>query len=323
MRIARRVEEAYGFGPSALTIGNFDGVHIGHQHLFRQVVETALQNGVHPTALTFDPHPALIVAPARAPRLLTTPEERATLMGLQGIEQVLILPFTKELAGLTPETFVRQIVVDALGAKIVLVGENFRFGHKQAGDTRVLTELGVRYGYRVDIVDAVKCRGRVVSSTAVRQRVEGGEVGQASRLLGRPYALSGEVVSGHGIGTKQTVPTLNLRTAAEVLPRNGVYITRTQDIDDGRRWNSISNIGYRPTFGGDSLSIETFLLEPLNGATPRHIRVEFLRRVREERKFDSPEDLKAQILRDVGRAQKLFRRLARWTGHRPARDAAS
>lgn len=321
MRIARRVEDANGYAPSALTIGNFDGVHIGHRQLFQQLIDTARQNGLPSTVLTFDPHPARIVAPERAPRLLTTLEERAALVEEQGIEQVLILPFTKELAGLTPEQFVRQIVVGVLGAKVVLVGENFRFGHQQAGNTRVLIELGKHYGYSVNTVGAVKCRGRVVSSTEVRRRIEGGEAGIAARLLGRPYALSGQVVSGHGIGAKQTVPTLNLHTAAEVLPRTGVYITRTQDLDDGRRWNSMSNIGYRPTFNGDSLSIETFLLEPLNGAAPRNIRVEILRRVRDERKFDSPEDLKAQIVRDAGRAQRFFRRLARWTGNHPSVDA--
>ncbi len=323
MRIARRVEEAAGFGPSSLTIGNFDGVHVGHRQLFRKVVDAARRHGLKSTVLTFDPHPAHIVAPERAPRLLTTLEERTALMAEQRIEQVLILPFTKELAALTPEQFVQQIVVDVLGAKIVLVGENFRFGHKQAGDTRVLAELGERYGYRVDIVDVVQCRGRAVSSTEVRRRIESGEVALASRFLGRPYALSGEVISGHGIGAKQTVPTLNLRTASEVLPRTGVYITRTRDLNDGRHWNSVSNIGYRPTFGGDALSIETFLLEPLNGSTPRNIRVEFLRRVRDERKFESAEELKAQIVRDASRAQIFFRRLARWIGHRPALDAAS
>jgi riboflavin kinase / FMN adenylyltransferase len=308
MRVARSVEEAARFGPSAVTIGNFDGVHAGHRRLFQQVIDAARKSGLHSSVLTFDPHPATIVAPARAPRLLTTPEERARLMGAQGIEQVLILPFTAELARLSPEEFVQQILVKTMCARIVLVGDNFRFGHKQAGDTRVLEKLGGTCGFETRIVDAVKCRGRVVSSSEVRGAIARGQVSLAWRLLERPYALEGEVVPGHGIGSKQTVPTLNLQPSGAMLPANGVYITRTHDLDDGRSWRSITNVGLRPTFGGDSLTVETFLLDPLGDPSPRHIRVELLHHVREEKKFENAEALKAQILRDVGRANVFFRR---------------
>jgi riboflavin kinase/FMN adenylyltransferase len=304
MRVARTLAEATGFGPSAVTIGNFDGVHIGHRHLFGQL----RQGGSKPTVLTFDPHPARVVAPDRAPRLLTTLEERLALMRDQGIEQVLLLPFTAEIARLTPEQFVSQIVSGTLGAKSVLVGDNFRFGHKQAGDTAALAELGTRYGFETRIVGAIKCRGKIVSSSAVRALIDAGDVSLACRFLNRPYAISGEVVHGHGIGSKQTVPTLNLKTSAEIIPARGVYITRTHDLDAPRSWNSITNIGYRPTFGGDELTIETFLLEPLTGETPHRIRLDFLKRVRDERKFENPEALKTQILRDVRRAQTYFRR---------------
>jgi riboflavin kinase/FMN adenylyltransferase len=155
-----------------------------------------------------------------------------------------------------------------------------------------------------------------VSSSEIRRAVEGGKVALAGRLLGRPYATAGVVVPGHGVGSKQTVPTLNLRTHAQVLPATGVYITRTFDEESARRWNSITNVGYRPTFadapGARELTIETFLLEPLEALAPEHIRVEYLRRVREERKFETPEALKAQILRDVGRAKTYFRRVTKW-----------
>lgn len=297
--------------PSAITIGNFDGVHIGHQHLFRQVVAAAKARGLTPAVLTFDPHPARVVAPGRAPKLLTNIEERCALMREQGIEQILVLPFTPEVAKLSPDEFVGRVAVSMLDAKMVFVGENFRFGHKQSGDTRALVELGKRFGFETEIVGAVKCRGRVVSSSLVRELIRAGSVALACRYLNRPYALSGDVVPGHGVGAKQTVPTLNLRTTAEVLPANGVYITRTSDLDSGQRWNSITNIGHRPTFGGGDLSIETFLLERLEGAAPARIRVEFLHRVRDERKFDSPQALRAQIFRDVDRAGAYFRRLDR------------
>jgi riboflavin kinase / FMN adenylyltransferase len=311
MRIARSLDQAAGWGPSALTIGNFDGVHIGHQHLFRELVNAARARSLMPTVLTFDPHPARIVAPARAPRLLTSAEDRCALMADLGIEQVLVLPFTAEVAALTPEQFIRSIVVEAVRARIVMVGDNFRFGHKQAGDTGVLSELGARNGYETRIVGAVKCRGRIVSSSAIREFIDEGNVALVGRLLNRAYSISGEIVSGHGVGSKQTVPTLNLKTDAEILPRNGVYVTRTNDLQSTRQWASITNIGHRPTFGGGELSIETFVLDPFE-AVPERIRLEFLRRVRDERKFDDPAALKSQILRDVGRANAYSRRLARW-----------
>lgn len=312
MRIARRIEDAGAFAPSAVSIGNFDGVHAGHQHLFEEVIQAARETGSRPTVLTFDPHPARIVAPQRAPRLLTEVEERCELMARSGIEQVLVLPFDAELARLTPEEFVQRILVETLGAKIVLVGDNFRFGHKQAGDTQLLAELGARWGFATRIVGAIRMRGRVVSSSEVRRLVENGEVGMACRFLRRPYALTGDVVHGHGVGSKQVVPTLNLRVVGEVLPRRGVYISRTHEIASARSWPSITNLGYRPTFGGDpELGIETFLLHALEGATPSRIRLEFLRRVRDERKFESPEALKAQVMHDVSRARTYFRRVAK------------
>jgi riboflavin kinase/FMN adenylyltransferase len=297
------------FGPCALTIGNFDGVHLAHQQIMRRVVQIALENGWKAAVLTFDPHPATLVAPERAPKLLTNIAQRCELMRAQGIEQILILPFTPEIASLTPEEFVSRIVVERMRARTVLVGDNFRFGNRAAGDVNSLRALGEKYGFRTEGVHAVVARRRIISSTVIRKLVEAGSVSVACRLLGRAYSLEGLVVRGHGIGSKQTVPTLNLRTPAEVIPSRGVYITSTHDLAGGRDWPSITNVGYRPTFGSaDELSIETFLLAPLDGESPEKIRIEFLRWVRPERKFESPEALKSQILRDVTRAQAYFRR---------------
>jgi riboflavin kinase/FMN adenylyltransferase len=302
------------FGPSALSIGNFDGVHFGHRRILRRVKEIAVARGWKPSVLTFDPHPTRVVAPARTPPLLTSPDRRAALMREEGIEQVLILPFTHEVAMLTPEEFVEQLLVKALGARAVLVGDNFHFGHRQAGNVAVLAELGRKFGFETEIVPAVSWRNRVVSSSGIRESIRAGNVSLAARWLQHPYGLEGEVVTGRGVGSKQTVPTLNLATQAEVIPANGVYITRTRDLDRGREWNSVTNIGYRPTFGAsDQLSIETFLLDPLSGESPTRIRVEFLRRIREERRFDTPEALRGQILKDVRTAQAWFRRVKAWT----------
>ena len=310
IRIFRGLEEAKPtFGPSALTIGNFDGVHAGHRRILRRVSEAAREHGWKPSALTFDPHPTVVVAPNRSPRLMTTPEQRCRLMEQEGIEQVLILPFTDEVAQLPAERFVREILVEGLGAKAVLVGANFRFGHRQRGDIALLADLAAESGFFVEVIPAITVRRTVVSSSQIRRLIDAGDVSRACRLLERPFALEGDVVHGHGVGSRQTVPTLNLATKSQVLPADGVYITRTRSLDSAATWQSVTNVGYRPTFGGTDLAIETFLLSPFAGDTPLRIRVEFLRRLREEKKFDSPEQLKAQILRDVKRAQAYFRRV--------------
>jgi riboflavin kinase/FMN adenylyltransferase len=306
------------FGPCAITIGNFDGVHAGHRKILRRVAALAREEGWKSAVLTFDPHPAKLLAPANAPRLISTLDQRARMMLDQGIDQILILPFTLDVAALTPEEFVREILVDKLGARAVLVGSNFHFGKRAAGDAGTLEQLGERYSFETDILAPVVWRKRVISSSEIRRLIEAGNVSTACRMLSRPHALDGAVVSGAGIGSKQTVPTLNLDTKVEVVPGNGVYVTRTREgitqskaqSKAQREWPSITNVGCRPTFGGQHRTIETYLLSALDGAAPQEISVEFLRRVRDERKFESPEALKAQILRDVGRAQTYFRRLA-------------
>jgi riboflavin kinase / FMN adenylyltransferase len=320
MKVYRSLESVPpDFGPSALTIGNFDGVHFGHRQILRRVVQVARERGWRASVLTFDPHPTRIVAPERTPPLLTSPERRADLMAEEGIEQVLILPFTRDVAELSPEEFARNLVAERLGARAVLVGENFRFGRRQAGNVCTLEELGRKLGFLTEVIPTAKCRGRTVSSSVIRQAIEAGRVALAARLLQHPYFIDGIVVKGHGVGSKQTVPTLNLDTTAEVIPARGVYLTRTRNLETGATWNSITNAGYRPTFGGDpQLSVETFLLDPLEGGPPQRIRVEFLCRVRDERKFETPEALRTQILKDVQVARNYFRRAKAWVGPRLA-----
>jgi riboflavin kinase/FMN adenylyltransferase len=314
MRLYRSLEEVPAdFGPCALTVGNFDGVHFGHRRILKQVVALAAERGWKSAVLTFDPHPTQVVAPDRTPVLLTSPAHRAELMGEEGIDEVLILPFTPEIAHLSAEDFVRQLLVDRLAVRAVLVGDNFCFGYRQSGNTRLLVELGARLGFETEIVPAVKWRGGMVSSSGIRALLKSGRVSLAARMLEHPYALDGAVVEGRGVGSKQTVPTLNLAPNGGMIPASGVYVTRAYDLAGARQWNAITNIGYRPTFGAsDQLSIETFLLDPFTGDTPGRIRLEFLWRVRDERQFDSPAVLKDQILRDVGVAQRYFRRTRAW-----------
>jgi riboflavin kinase/FMN adenylyltransferase len=229
-----------------------------------------------------------------------------------GLEAAVVLPFTLELARLSPEEFVEQILVRDLHVKTVLVGENFHFGHKQAGNVKLLKELGAKFGFDVQIVCPVQYRGEIVSSTIIRREVAEGDVSHAGRLLGRPFALTGEVVSGTGTGSKFTFPTLNLAAEQELLPARGVYITRTQLEGETHSHRSVTNIGMRPTFNGSSLSVETHLLDFQPPTTPKRIEVRFWKRLREEKKFSGPEELRAQIARDIARANKFFSRLRRF-----------
>jgi riboflavin kinase/FMN adenylyltransferase len=323
------LEEARGrFGPCALAIGNFDGVHIGHQALLAQATQFVRQNGfvsqdapgqagfvrqndLRPAALTFHPHPATIVAPHRVPPLICTLEQRLRYLQLAGAERILVLPFTAETALLSPKEFVRQILLDVLDTRAVFVGENFHFGHKQAGTPATLEALGKEFGFVSQFVKPVVYRGEVVSSSVIRSCLANGNVTRAARLLNRCFSIEGPVVSGHGVGSKQTVPTLNLHpVAGQILPR-GVYITETFDAAGTRHWQSITNVGVRPTFGGEELTVETFLLSPFDGARPEHIEVRFRRFVRQERQFPTPDALKTQIMRDVGRAKAYWRRVSK------------
>ena len=298
-----------GFGPSAVTIGNFDGVHVGHQAILTRCVARAGEGGLTPTAILFDPHPLRLIAPERAPALMTTPAERIERFSAMGIRAALLLPFTDALRVLTPEEFARRVLVEKLGARNVVVGGNFRFGARHAGDIGTLVELGRRLGFQAEAVSEIRLNGRVVSSSAIRSAVAEGRLGDARRLLGAPFRLRGQVVSGRGIGSKQTVPTLNLDPESELIPADGVYVTRTRALDDGRCWRSVTNVGVRPTFGQSERVAETHLLDPLEGPSPERIEISFHRRLRAEKKFETPEELRRQILIDAARAQRFFRLL--------------
>lgn len=313
-------------GPCAVAIGNFDGVHLGHREILRRAEQVAADEGLAPAVLTFDPHPRRLLRPEVPTRSLDSMEGRLERMRMEGMRDVFVVPFTRELAALSPREFAEKVLVGKLQAKAVLVGDNFRFGAKQAGDTKMLTDLGEELGFRTEVIEAVTTRGVIVSSSAIRHFLREGDVRRAQRLLGYPYSLSGEIISGQGIGRKQTVPTLNLdpapfEAADRLIPAQGVYVTETTDLssEGGRTWPSITNIGTRPTFDGAGVSIETYLLEALEGATPTRIRLEFRARLRAEEKFPNPEALKAQILADVRRAQAYWRRAKRWV--KPDLDA--
>jgi len=303
---------------SVLAIGSFDGIHLGHQAVLRATAERARALKAVPTALTFDPSPRKVLRPETAPLQLSTISQRLSWFSAMGLEAGVVLPFTLELSRQTPEEFVLQILVRDLRIKAVFVGENFRFGHKQAGEVQRLRELGAVHGFEVVILPPVIYRGEVVSSTIIRREVAEGDVSRAARLLGRPFALTGEVITGTGTGRRFTFPTLNLAAEQGMLPGRGVYITRVSLDGEKRSRRAVTNIGMRPTFDGSALSVETHLLETHLESTPKRLEVQFWRRLRDEKKFSGPEELRAQIARDIGRANSFFSRLRRLRSRQPA-----
>jgi phosphoribosyl 1,2-cyclic phosphate phosphodiesterase len=295
--------------PSVLAIGNFDGIHLGHQAILRATVERARALNAISTALTFDPSPRRVLRPETAPLSLSTNAQRMQWFNALGLETAVVLPFTLDLARLSPAEFVETILIRDLRVKAILVGENFRFGHKQQGDVKLLSELGAKRGFEVIVVPPVLYHGEVVSSTIIRREVAEGDVAHADRLLGRPFVLTGPVVSGTGAGRRFTFPTLNLSPEQELIPARGVYITRTCLDGEPQSHRSVTNIGVRPTFNGSGLSTETHLLDVDLQTPPQRIEVRFWKRLREERKFSGPEELREQIAKDIARANEFFARL--------------
>ena len=293
--------------PCVVTIGNFDGVHLAHQTLLRRVVEVARPQGWGATAITFEPHPIKILSPDHAPKLLTTLERKIELIESMGIDLLVALPFTRELARQSPLEFVRHVLVRPLHASSVHVGPNFRFGYRQSGDTEILEELGKQEGFRVEVVPLLEVRGDRVSSTRIRELLAEGLVHKANRLLGRPFAARGPIVAGMGAGRKHTVPTLNLAPIEEQLPKVGVYVTHT--LLGGVPYDSVTNVGFKPTFGDHRLTVETFLLGFSGQIDESAMEIKFLYRLRDEMKFQNPAILKVQIQEDARRALKFFRLL--------------
>ena len=311
VEIFRSLDEGRGrFGPCALAIGNFDGVHIGHQALIGEAVSYARSRDLKPAVLTFNPHPTAIVAPDRVPRLISSIEQRFRLLAEIGVERIFALNFNAQIAALSPEDFVSQILAGALATKAVFVGENFRFGNKQAGTPQVFYRLGEEFGFSVHFLKQISYRRRIVSSTAVREELLVSNVVEAARLLGRCYSLQGPVVRGRGIGSRETVPTLNVVPGSELIVPQGIFVTETFERVTGRSWPSVTSCGYNPTFGATDLTVETFLLSDLEGSSPAAIDVQFRHFLRHEQTYPDAASLKVQILKDVACAKSYWRHAA-------------
>jgi riboflavin kinase/FMN adenylyltransferase len=294
------------FGHTVVSIGNFDGVHLGHQFILERLKQGAAARSSRSVAVTFDPHPLRFLRPENCPRLITPLETRLELLGDAGIDAVLVLGFTAELSRMRAAEFVTAIVHDSLRAVEVHEGTNFRFGYRAEGGVADLSELGRTLGFEVMIHAACQVRGLTVSSSKIRELLSRGAIRTARALLGHGFFIDSTPAAGRGIGSTLTVPTVNLAPYRELLPPNGVYVTRLRIA--GEWFDAVTNVGNRPTFGADSFAVESHLLDfhpiALDAQTP--LRLLFHRRLREERRWPSPEALKEQIMRDVAQAKRYL-----------------
>jgi len=291
-----------------IALGNFDGLHRGHLKIIERVKRGAAEHGGTPMAMTFDPHPPRIVRPDKAPPLLMTKAQRLEALHRAGVTCVAVVRFTKELSQWDADTFVRKVLVEWLRVSEVWVGANFLFGHDRTGTFSVLRGLGQSYGFRADKIDPVRYKDFVVSSTRIRRLVGEARMDEAAALLGRAYYVDGTIVEGRRRGRELGFPTANLETRNELVPPNGVYATIM--TIDGVVHGGVTNIGMRPTFGETTPTIETHVLDYSGNLYGHTVRLAFVQRLRDERRFEDVDALRAQIDADKRRAERLFTRLA-------------
>lgn len=306
MKIFHGTENANIQKPTVLTLGVFDGLHLGHQLIMQTVVERAKAAGAVPTAITFDPHPRAVLHPQSAPPLLQTLDQRLANLEVLGIEQVIVIPFSREFASIPAEEFLSGIVHDRLHSKEVYLGKGFAFGKERGGNIALLRKMSSELGFIADEVAEVRLRGNRISSSRIREHLSEGRVNLARRMLGRPYGVEGVIIRGNRRGHMIGFPTANLKPHNRVIPKFGVYATAT--LVDGSWRRSITNIGVRPTFEQDAdPSIETYIFDLDQDLYGDVLRVRFLHRIRDERKFGGIDELKAQIEKDTRRALNYFR----------------
>ena len=289
---------------TVLSVGNFDGLHLGHQKILRLLLERARATSQHSLAVTFDPHPVRLLRPDRAPQLIQTLSQRLAGFERIGLDAALVLRFDRALSLVSPEDFIQRILVECLHVGTILVGVNFCFGHRGAGDVRLLAEFGKVREFDVEIVPPVEIDGQVVSSTAVRNAIAAGDVDGANELLGRPFSLTGEIRHGAGRGRTILFPTLNMTPEQELLPDLGVYAT--ESILNGKVYPSVTNVGTRPTFNGQGVTVESHLFGFDEQVSGGRMEARFHTRLRDERKFSGPDQLRAQIARDIVAARGYF-----------------
>jgi len=286
-----------------LALGNFDGVHLGHQAIFRQTVARACEIGGTSMVFTFEPHPLHVLAPEKAPLLLTTFSQKMRLIAALGISIGIRVAFNETFARQQPLDFIREVLCQSIGVHDLIVGYDFRFGHRRAGTTTVLQEHATVYGYQVTVVPPITREDIVVSSSNIRRLLHEGQVEAAARLLGRSYSIEGPVVEGYRRGAALGFPTANVRSVNAIVPRTGVYAVRVMWKD--RTYAGVANVGYNPTFGNQALSVEAHLFDFAADLYGETVCIVFVARIREERKFASVDELVAQIACDVQQARAI------------------
>ena len=305
MRLFHGTENAEIARPTVITLGVFDGLHLGHQLIMKTVVERARAVGAVPTVITFEPHPRAVLHPESAPPLLQTFDQKIEALGVLGIEQTIVIHFDEAFSRIRAEDFLREVVKDRLQAREVYLGRGFAFGHNREGNIELLKRISSQLGFIADEVSEVGLRGQRVSSSRIRELLLKGRVNLARRMLGRPYGVEGPVVYGSERGAQIGFPTANIQPHNRVIPRHGVYVTAT--LIDGQWRRSVTNIGTRPTFeSGSTSSVETYVMNWSGDLYGDVVRVRFLHRLRDEKKFGSIDELTAQIGRDVSRAKEYF-----------------
>lgn len=305
MEILRHIENrSIALSRPVLTMGNFDGIHLGHQALLRRVVDEARGRGGSSVVLTFEPHPLKVLAPERAPGLILTHKDKMRLLQSFGVDMVIIQAFDSAFANLEAKDFVQRYLIDKLKIQKIWVGRNFRFGKGRKGRVEDLVHWGKEWGFEVGVVDPIEKGDSRVSSSHIRKLLGQGKVREIFPLLGRYHFVSGRVVRGHQRGRRLGFPTANMVSQTEVLPLDGIYATVFQV--DQHQWSSVTSVGHNPTFGGESKTIETYLFDFQGDLYGRPVRLFFVERIRAERKFASAELLVEQMKQDVLSAQKIL-----------------
>lgn len=306
MRIFRSIDIDEKFENPVLTIGNYDGIHLGHRRIIERVKERAREMNGTSMLMTFYPHPLKVLKPDRKVAAITPEDQKERVIAETGIDVLFVVPFTEDFSSITPEAFIKSILVDAFAIKGLVIGFDFRFGAHGKGDVTLLEKLSHDYGFFVEVVGAIDMDGEKVGSNRVRKLLKEGDVSTVARLLGRPYMIEGRVVRGDGRGRKIGFPTINLQTDYPLIPKSGVYITEAEF--DGKRHRAVTNIGYNPTFAdGRDLSIETFILDYRGDLYDKEVRLHFRQRIRSEERFPSVEALKGRIDEDIAVARDFLK----------------
>ncbi|NTW71100.1 MAG: bifunctional riboflavin kinase/FAD synthetase [Eubacteriaceae bacterium] len=291
--------------PSAVALGFFDGLHLGHQALIKKMLEIAETNNFESCILTFRQHPLTLIFPTYTPKLISSNDEKIEVLEELSVDKLVFIEFTEEIMNYDPEEFVKEVLIKRLNVKSVIVGFNYNFGHKGQGTAELLKELGKKYGYEVTIVSPIEINGQIVSSTLIRNLIVNGKVDQVEKYLGRKFSVNGEVVRGKGLGRQFAIPTANMIVDEDhILPDAGVYYTSVNVR--GISYHGLTNVGYNPTFENHPFSIETYIYDFDDDIYGEYVDLTFIRKIRKEKKFNSLDELIKQIQHDIQQIREKY-----------------